>query len=89
MARSVLDDATRMLGWAIAQAVTLTSPDVVVIGGGVSLIGGAFFDAVRKSFATYAFGPLRNAIEIRPAQLGENVVVHGALRLAKQGAETE
>lgn len=87
-ARGVMENAARTLGWAIAQTVTLTAPEVVIIGGGVSLIGDAFFDSVRESFDTYVFGPLRRVTEIKPAQLGEDVAVHGALLLAKHGRET-
>src|SRR5262249_2078449 len=43
IARQVLDHACQALGWAIAQMLTLVAPEVVVIGGGVSLIGEQFF----------------------------------------------
>ena len=39
LALDVLNHACQVLGWAIAQVITLLSPDVVVIGGGVSQIG--------------------------------------------------
>ncbi|MCA9216330.1 MAG: ROK family protein [Planctomycetales bacterium] len=81
-ASGVMANATRTLGWAIAQTVTLTCPEIVVIGGGVSLIGEPFFAAVRSSFNQYAFRPLRDVTEIVPAQLGEDVVLHGAILLA-------
>ena len=80
---AVLDEACRALGWAVATVVTLISPEIVVIGGGVSLIGERhFFEPVRRHAATYAFPPLAGAYRIVPAQLGEEVVVHGALALA-------
>ncbi len=83
LARAVLDQATTALGWAIAQVITLVSPEVVVIGGGVSLIGEElFFTPLREAAARYVFPPLAGSYQLVPAQLGEEVVLHGALALA-------
>lgn len=85
LARQALDQACRALGWAIAQAVTLLAPQVVVVGGGVSLTGEEhFFEPVRRYARRYVFPPLADAFQIVPAALGEEVVVHGALALAAQ-----
>jgi glucokinase len=87
-ALSILHRAIETYGWAIAQAITLVSPEVVVIGGGVSLIGKAlFFEPLRKEVQRYVFPPLRGTYEVTPAALGEEVVVHGALALARALAE--
>jgi len=84
IAREVLDQATTALGWAIAQMITLISPEVVVIGGGVSLIGDElFFRPLQAAVARYVFPPLAESYRIVPARLGEEVVLHGALALAE------
>jgi glucokinase len=71
------------LGWAIAQTITLTSAEVVVVGGGVSLLGEPmFFAPLREAVSAYVFPPLRGQYEVQPAALGELVVVHGALAIA-------
>ncbi|HET6423649.1 MAG TPA: ROK family protein [Planctomycetaceae bacterium] len=76
-------EATTVLGWAIAQMTTLLAPDVVIIGGGVSLVGDdVFFNPLRESVDKYSFPPLRGQCPVVPAALGESVVVHGALALA-------
>lgn len=83
IAGEVLSHACQALGWAIAQTITLLAPEVVVIGGGVSLIGRQFFlDPVKREVAKYVFPPLANSYEIVTAELGELVVVQGALALA-------
>jgi glucokinase len=88
IASAAFDSATRALGWAIAQVVTLLSPDVVVLGGGVSLsLPRIFLDPVREQTARYVFPPLAGTYEIVPAALGEEVVVHGALALAAHTLE--
>jgi glucokinase len=83
MARRSIDQSCRVLGWAVAQVVTLLAPEIVVLGGGVSLIGEElFFVPLRRYARQYAFRPLADSFEIVPAQLGEKVVVYGALALA-------
>jgi glucokinase len=83
LAKEVLQYACQVLGWAIAQVITLLAPEVVVIGGGVSLIGEEFFFApLRNEVARYVFPPLADSFGIEPAALGETVVVQGALALA-------
>lgn len=85
VAREVLGHACQALGWAIAQVITLVAPEVIVVGGGVSLIGEQFFfSPLRAEVAKYVFPPLADSYRIVPAQLGESVVVHGALALAAQ-----
>jgi glucokinase len=51
----------------------------------VSLIGEAlFFTPLRRFVAERVFRPFADCYEIVPAALGEEVVVHGALALARQ-----
>lgn len=83
IAQTAVFQATCVLGWAIGQVITLTAADVVVVGGGVSLIGEQhFFQPLRREVARYVFPPLAAAYRILPAALGEAVVVHGAVALA-------
>jgi glucokinase len=84
LSRDLLSDATDTLGWALAQAVTLINPARIVIGGGVSLVGqDLFFDPVRQACQAEVFQPFAGIAEIVPAALGEEVVVYGALALAR------
>jgi glucokinase len=81
LARQILGQATRLLGWGLAQATTLMSPERIVIGGGVSLIGPSYFADVRRAWQQCVFPPLLNACDIMPAELGEEVVLYGAALL--------
>ncbi len=58
------------------------SPERIVVGGGVSLIGPTFFQAVLEAWEDYVFPPLRSVCQIVPAELGEEVVLYGAIQLA-------
>jgi glucokinase len=83
VAREVIQHACQALGWAIAQVITLVAPEVVVVGGGVSLMGEQqFFIPLRQQVARYIFPPLADCYRLVPAKLGESVVLHGALALA-------
>jgi len=85
LARNMIKSATKTLGWAIAQVITLNAPEVVVVGGGVSLMPREFFfNPLENYVSDYVFPPLAQSYEVMPAGLGEAVVVEGALLLAKQ-----
>ena len=85
MAQHILLQSSRVLGWAIAQVITLVAPEVVVVGGGVSMIGEEwFFRPLREQVGRYGFPPLADSFRIVPAELGQLVVVHGALALARE-----
>jgi glucokinase len=83
-ALAILDQATTAVSFALTQAVTLLAPQRIVIGGGVSLIGDRlWFDPIRHLVDRDVFGPFRGRFDIVPTRLGEEVVVHGALALAR------
>jgi glucokinase len=86
-AQTIFARALQTFGWAIAQVITLVAPQIVVVGGGVPLAGEAvFFAPLRREVARYVFPPLAQSYSIVPAALGEEVVVHGALAVAKVAA---
>jgi glucokinase len=87
IAREILDHAVEAIGWAIAQVITITAADRVVVGGGVTLLGEPmFFRPLREQIARYVFPPLRENYQVAPAALGELVVVHGAIAIAHESA---
>jgi glucokinase len=85
LARNVFREACEAYGWALAQMITLLAPNIVVLGGGVSLVGEEMFlGPVRAAVDRFVFPPHRGAFEIRRAELGEEVVLHGAMALASE-----
>lgn len=85
LAHRILRDAWNHLADAIRQVITLLCPRRIVIGGGVSLMGEQLlFEPLRKLVAERVFAPFAGCYDIVPATLGEEVVVHGALALARR-----
>jgi len=84
LAARVLDRALDALADAICAVIVLVCPRRVVIGGGVALIGESmFFEPLRRRIETRVFRPFAGLTDVVPAALGETVVVHGALALAR------
>jgi glucokinase len=69
----------------ICHVIALLCPRRIIIGGGVSLMGeSVLFEPLRDLVAARVFKPLANCYDIVSAALGEEVVVHGALALARR-----
>lgn len=84
-ARKLIDFQIHYLAEAICQVITLLCPRRIVIGGGASLMGEkVLFEPLRRQVAERVFACFAGCCEIVPAALGEAVVVHGALALARR-----
>jgi glucokinase len=85
LAIAAIDNLARKLGWAMANAITLVHPERFAVGGGVGLLGEVLLKPVRHHVNEYVFEPYRGRYEIVSAELGEDVVLVGALLLAGGG----
>lgn len=84
-ALKVLSDAWDHLADAVRHVIVLLCPRRIVIGGGVSLMGEQLlFEPLRRKVADRMFKPFADCYDIMPAALGEEVVVHGAIALARR-----
>jgi glucokinase len=85
VALRILDEAWQALAEGISHVIALLCPRRIVIGGGVSLMGEElFFAPLRRHVAERVFAPFAGLTDIVPAALGEEVVVHGAVALARK-----
>jgi glucokinase len=83
--QAVWTAALEALALALDIVIRLLCPRRIVIGGGVSLLGEQqLFAPLRQRLAARAFPPFRGLTDVVAAQLGEEVVVHGAIALAQQ-----
>jgi glucokinase len=81
----IFDDAMQALAEGICTVIKLLCPARIVIGGGVSLSDpNRFFVPLRRYVADRGMAAFAGLTEIVPAALGETVVLHGAIELAKR-----
>jgi glucokinase len=83
-AAGILDAVTADIGFALSHVVQLMHPDVIVIGGGLSLVGEplrAAIAAALRPFVMEAFAP---GPQVALAAHGQDAVPLGALQLARQ-----
>jgi glucokinase len=80
-ARRVLATAIDLLGIGLANAINLLDPDVVIVGGGVSRAGDAFFVPLREAIRRVSAPSPPDAVPVVPAELGDVGGVLGAVAL--------
>ena len=81
LACRILNETCHTLGAVISNVVALLHPERIVIGGGVSLMGPIFWNALQFEFKSRVMPVFASRVELVPAKLKENVVVVGALCL--------
>ncbi|WP_244833993.1 ROK family protein [Clostridium sp. BJN0001] len=82
IAKDIISSALNYLGIAVANAVTIFDPEVVIMGGGVTKAGDIVFDTVRKVVDKRCFKSMASSVKIVPAGLGQDAGVIGAVALA-------
>ena len=80
-AKNALAYLTCGIGTFLANIVTLLNPQIIVLGGGVSQIGGIFIDPIRKKVAESAFSIGAETVKIVPAALRTDSGAIGAVEL--------
>lgn len=85
--QEVIEQSAEYLGFGLASVVTTICPDMIVIGGGVSLIGDMLFDRIRSTLAQRVKMFPTEQIELLPSQLGDDAGVLGGLACAAFGTE--
>jgi len=84
VAVQLIDDAARALGAAIGGVVNLLSPEVIVIGGGVTgALGDTFIERIWEIAQRYTLPGAANSVRCVPAQLGDDSGIVGCAAYAK------
>lgn len=87
VALEILDDVTATLALAASHVIHLLNPDVLIFGGGLSLLGEPLREGISNKlpqFVMKAFAPMPT---IALAGLGEDVVPMGALAMILSKSE--
>jgi glucokinase len=87
LAAKILKETAEDLAFALSHVVHLCHPEVIVIGGGLSLVGEPLRAAIAAALPKFVMHAFHPAPAIALAGLGEDSVPTGALLLAKQAAE--
>ena len=80
IALELVDFLGKTLGTALTYVTSVTDPDVVVIGGGVSKAGQILLDSVERHYREDAFRSTQNT-DFKLAVLGNNAGMVGAVRM--------
>lgn len=86
VAQAILDGTADDLAFGLSHVVHLLHPEVIVLGGGLSLLGEPLRAAVELALARFTMDAFAPGPAIRLAALGEDAVPVGALELAKRTA---
>jgi glucokinase len=81
-AQEILAEAMTYLGVGMASLVNLFNPELIVIGGGLTNMGEGLFGPVRRAIERRAFPAAARAVQVVPAELGDDVGVLGAVAAA-------
>ena len=86
LAQRVIDEVAADIGFALSHVVHLAHPDVIVLGGGLSLVGEPLRAAVEAALSRHVMEAFAPGPEVLLAALGEDAVPVGALHLAVAAA---
>lgn len=75
------------LARGLKACIMLLNPARIVIGGGISKAGDALFVPLRRELSRQITAWSRARVDVRPAALGDDSVLYGALELAKEWKE--
>ncbi len=81
-AQELIAEVADDLGFALSHAVQLFHPEVIVLGGGLSLVGEPLRAAVAAALPRYVMDSFQPGPQVLLAGLGEDAVPVGALALA-------
>ena len=79
-------DTGDAIGRALAQAVTLINPELVVVGGELAAAGEILLDPIRDAIGRHAMSSLASALRVVPGALGDSAGVRGAAALVLNDA---
>jgi len=88
LAKKILEEVSDNIAFALSHVVHLFHPEVIIIGGGLSLLGDDLSDAITIALPHYVMKAFLPAPEIKIASLGNNVVPIGALELARSSFQS-
>jgi glucokinase len=84
LAVEILEQTAEDLGFALSHTTHLMHPEVIIIGGGLSLMGEILREAIQRHLRRFIMDAFAPGPDVRISTLGEDVVPIGALLLARK-----
>jgi predicted NBD/HSP70 family sugar kinase len=81
LSKQLFNEAVDYLGSAIASMINLISPQMVLIGGGVSQAEDLIFERVKKVASERTIQTRSRTVNIQPVSYGQNAATKGAVAL--------
>jgi glucokinase len=81
-AKNIFDKAGKYLGRAISTVANLLSPELVIVGGGISRSGNLIMEPLEREFSVHTMDAIIETTTIRRSKLGVDASVVGAMALA-------
>ena len=81
LALNVFKRAMEYIGIGIANLINLFNPEMIVIGGGVSMAGDIFFKNIEEVVAKHVMQSSPRELNIHPVAYGNNAALMGAFAL--------
>lgn len=82
-AHRILEETAENLGFGLSHVVHLFHPELIVLGGGLSMVGEPLREAVAKALGRNVMEAFGGGPRVALSALGEDVVPMGALALAR------
>ena len=81
-----IEDAGDAVGRALANAVIVLNPELIVVGGEMAAAHDHLFEPMRRAIARNTMSSHAESLRIVPSTLGDNAGVRGAAALILEGA---
>lgn len=77
-AQALIDRATHALGVSLGLAINLLDPQAIVVGGGLGVAKGPYWDGLVRATRAHIWSDSTRALTFRPAALGADSALIGA-----------
>lgn len=78
LATETIEEEGNLIGIWLGGMISVLDPEIIVIGGGVSLLGGKFFKAIKRSIPGHTINIYASKTPVVPAALKKDVGIYGA-----------
>ncbi len=87
LAQRIFDSTTEDFAFGLSHAIHLFHPDIVILGGGLSLLGDILRSSVEIKVKHYLMDAFQSNLNIKLSFLKEDAVTMGAIAMAMQNTQ--